>query len=292
MLFSQAGIDAGRAEALMAPVGSETIVHGETATGEDDSLEAVRQIISYVLSFGFIMLLYFLVLFYGQSVANSVLLEKSSKLMDMMLISVKPSAMVFGKVFAIVLSSILQFFIWAAATIGGFAAGTFFVKQINPQTDMALVRFFDSLSGVEGVFSIPGAVLAALILMGGFLLYCSLAAIGGSAAGKQEDLSSTNSLFTLALVVSFLCALYTGGLESGADVSPVIYYVPFTSMLVTPAKLLLGEISLTTGLISFALIVITSAIVMYIAGKIYKLMALYKGNPPKLNELFKMVFGR
>ena len=76
-------------------------------------------------------------------------------------------------------------------------------------------------------------ILSVLLLLSGFLLYCAIASIGGSAAGKQEDLSSTNVLFTMILVVSFLVSLAVGGVGIGSSgaASAWVYWVPFTSVL-------------------------------------------------------------
>ena len=236
------------------------------------------------------MILYFLVLYYGQNVANNVIMEKTSKLMDTFLVAIRPSAMIFGKVLAIVLSSILQFSVWIIALIGGFAAGTSFVRMINPQTDMLLIRFFDSIGEFSGLFSIPGAVIAILMIFGAFFLYCAIASIGGSLASKPEDLSSTNMLFTMILIISFFCTLSTGAMTG--DMSAGLSWldlVPFTAVLVTPSRILLGMITLTEGLLSLAILLIVTFVFIWFAGKIYKMMSLYKGNLLKPAEIFAML---
>ena len=202
--------------------------------------------------------------------------------------------MIFGKVFAIVLASILQFFIWIAALAGGFAAGSALVRAINPQTDMLLLQFFDMMGELGGMFSPAGCIVAALILIAGFLLYCALASIGGSAAGKPEDLSSTNVLFTMILVISFLCTLYAGGISMAGDTAAAAWmdWVPFTAILVTPGRLLLGELSPVQGLISLLVVLAFSCLVLFLAGKVYRMMALYKGNPPTPAKLFRMLRGK
>ena len=238
-----------------------------------------------------IMILYFLVLFYGQGVANNVIMEKTSKLMDTFLVAVKPTAMVFGKVLAVTAASMLQFVIVAASLIGGFAARSALVRMINPDSDMLLLLFFDSLSEFQGVLTVPGILLAVVMMVSGFFLYCSLSAIGGSAAGKPEDLSSTNVVFTTVLIVSFLAALYAGGIgsmDSGAF-AKWLDFVPFTSILVTPSRIMLGEVSLGMGFVSLLLVLIVSVLCLLLAGKVYRMMALYKGNPPTPAKLMKML---
>lgn len=259
---------------------------------EEDPFAGIRQILSFLLPYLNIMILYFLVLYYGQNVANIVLMEKTSKLMDTFLVAIKPSAMIFGKVFAIALASIIQVAIWLVALIAGFFTGTQLVRMINPDTDMMLISFFESIGEFSGVFSIPGAIVAVLIICAGFLLYCAVASIGGSLAGKPEDLGSTNILFTLILIVSFFCTFTTGAMTGNMPSSlSWLDLIPFIAIMVTPSRVLLGNITILEGLLSLAITVALACVFVWVAGKIYKAMSLYKGNLPKPNQIVKMVTG-
>ena len=100
-----------------------------------------------------IMLLYFLILFYGQGTANCVVLEKSSKLMDTMLVSVKPEAMVIGKVLAQAFTCVIQIALWVIGLWGGFAAGIWAVKTINPDTTMPLIQMFGHMGLLSSIFT-------------------------------------------------------------------------------------------------------------------------------------------
>lgn len=287
VLAASADLDAGQTEHIGSTVRTEVVSGGDE--GDTSAVGAAREVLSAVLPYVFIMALYFMVLIYGQQVANNVIMEKSSKLMDTFLTSVKPVSMIFGKVFAIVCSSIFQFALWAIALLlglfcggrilgtGGTAAGALQV--------MADGGWFGEL------FSLPGIILAVLLLISGFLLYCALASIGGSAAGKQEDLSSTNVLFTMILVVSFLVSLWAGGVGLGSEEAAAawIYWIPFTSVLTLPGRLMLGEISPVVGIGSLAVSVAAAVVFLILAAKIYKMMALYKGNPPTPAKLFQML---
>ena len=212
---------------LTAPV-EVTVTGGQTGEGEAMGL------LSMLLPFASLMLLYFLVLLYGQSTAASVILEKTSKLMDLFLVSVEPGAMVLGKVLATALAGLLQLAVWAAGLAGGFA-------------------------------------------------------IGGSMAGKAEDLSSTNVLFSLVLVASFFCCMFAGGMDGMTSSARWLDYVPFTAILVTPSRVLLGQTSLLGGLVSLALVVVCAGVLTALAGRVYRLMSLYKGNPPTPRRVLRML---
>ena len=310
ILLQKSGLDVSQLGALMQPV--QTEIHmggaaavpgdgansadaeGEASSGEEDSTlfdnGVMREIMTYVLTFANIMIIYFLVLFYGQAVANNVVMEKTSKLMDTFLISVRPEAMVFGKVLAVASSSVLQFGLWLLALIGGFGLGGVLVRLINPESDMLLLNLFALLGRITGQFSVPAILVAILIVVAGFFLYCSLAAIGGSLASKTEDLASTNALFSLVLVVSFLVVLYSGGVDSlGTSGSTWQNWVPFMSILVTPARVLLGQTSIMEGIASLTITVAATVLILYAAGRVYRMMALYRGKAPKPGQILQML---
>ena len=268
------------------------IVSDEDAEYEEgDPYEGLRDILSYVLPYLNIMVLYFLILIYGQGVANSVIMEKTSKLMDSFLIAVRPPAMVLGKVLAICLAAIVQFAVWIVCLIAGFAAGGFLAGIVNPGSTTALTAkaLFGSLSVFSAVFSIPGLIVGLLIILAGFLLYCSLAAIGGALAGKPEDLSSTNMLFTLALVVSFFLTLYSGGIGGSLAYTSWLNYFPFSAVLTVPGLAALGRIPIPNALLTLLILIVCALAIMYAAGKVYKSMVFYRGDPPKINKLFSIL---
>lgn len=286
LLVQKSGLEEKQLAELMIPTVSEVV----TAEGvEENSLETVRMLFGMIVPYMVVMVMYFAVLFYGQGVANSILMEKTSKLVDTFLIVVKPSSMMLGKVSAICLSGIIQIMIWIAALIGGFAVGTTLVRTINPETDMALVLFFDTFGEISGIFTISGIIMAILIIAAGMLLYCTLASIGGALAGKQEDLSSTNTLFVLVLIISFFITLMNGAISGEIPQGHWMLYIPFTAILSAPGQVLLGRMAIWQAGISLGIILLCTLFLVWIAGKIYSILILYKGNVPKPKELIQML---
>ena len=272
----------------MTPTQTE-IVTGETE--EVDDLSAMREILNMILPYVVIMVLYFMILAYGQGVANCVLMEKTSKLVDYFLVTVRPGAMMLGKVLAIALSGILQLFTWIICLVVSFAVGTAVVTALEPETDMLLIQLFRLFGEAGGLFTVPGIVLSVLMLLCGFLLYCSLAAIGGAMASKPEDLGNTNVLFTLALVASFFAVLYGSATMGGSGYTWQLY-VPFTAMLVVPSEVLLGEISVLTAGISLGIMLICTGIMIVLAGKVYRMLILRKGTPLSPGKMLKLLQGK
>lgn len=279
-VLDSAGLTSRQQELLTVRV-DVSVTGGRTGEGQ------AADVLSMVLPFVSLMLLYFLVLLYGQGTAASVLLEKTSKLMDLFLVSVEPGAMVLGKVLATALAGLLQLAVWAAGLAGGFAIGGAVVRQTG--VTLPLLEVLKGVGRLTGLFSVPAMLEAAGLLLAGFLLYCSLSAIGGSMAGKAEDLSSTNVLFSLVLVASFFCCMFAGGMDGMTSSARWLDYVPFTAILVTPSRVLLGQTSLLGGLVSLALVVVCAGVLTALAGRVYRLMSLYKGNPPTPRRVLRML---
>lgn len=288
----KSGIDAATLSELGAQIvsGSST---GEAyrTRSEQSGFELMREIVNVVLPYLGIMLLYFMVLVYGQGVAGSVVLEKSNKLMDTMLLSLQPEAMVLGKLLAAALAGILQMGAWIAGIVGGCVLGNALVLAQNPESELAVIRFFGMLGNASGLFTAGNVILGVLILLSGFLMYCAIAAIGGALAPRAEDLGSCNSVFTMLLVASFLLTMFGETGSSTAMVSDAAWMncVPFTAVLVTPARALLGKVPVGTSLVSLALIWLLTLAAVFIAGRLYKLLTFHKGKAPKITDIPKLL---
>ena len=238
-----------------------------------------------------IMLLYFMVLVYGQGVASSVILEKSSKLMDTMLLSLQPQAMILGKTLAGWLAGVVQMVVWVAGIVLGCVLGKFLVLQMEPGSTMGILQFFSMLGSASGLFTLPNVIAAIALILAGFLMYCAIASIGGALASKPEDLGSCNSIFTLLLLVSFFLTMFGENSSSRSIVSNAAWmnYVPFTAVMSTPARALLGQVPLYTALISLVLTLAVALLAVLAAGKLYRLLVFRRGDPPKLADVPKLL---
>ncbi len=294
VLIEKSGLSPEKVAEAAMPLTISTHEEIKDEAGEsEDGYASMRNLLAQILPYLNIMLLYFMVLAYGQGTANSAIMEKTSKLMDTFLVSVKPGNMLLGKVFAMALCGIVQLGSWIAALTAGFAVGTYLTRRINPNTDMAIIRLFDGFGQMSGLFTVQGVILAFLMLAAGFLLYCSLAAIGGALAGKPEDLSNTNILFVFVLLASFFATLYAGGVDADVpwQASAISWqaWIPFTAILVMPTRMLLGMATLPQSLISLGIVIAATVLLTLFAGRLYKMMSLYKGNPPGPKKILEML---
>ncbi len=288
--IQKSGIDETSAALVSTPITADVVklsAEGEEISDENEMSEMV----SVMLPLLVVMLVYMMVLLYGQAVGNTILLEKSNKLMDTMLTSVHPFALVLGKLLAVSFSAVLQFVVWIFALVGGSASGSIFAIALAPaeNTDSGAAGAIKDILIDSSMLSVSGVIMAIIIFSLGCFLYLSIATISGALASKSEDLGKTNYIFVLLLIFSFfLCLGSPESTDSILVTSPWMNYFPFTALLVLPGQLLLGKASIETALISGVITLIFCGIFIYIAAGIYKLLVLYRGNPPTPKQLLEM----
>ena len=298
ILMQKAEITPEGAALLSMPVQTDTAAIGENAEAESEDQDMVGELISFMIPYLMLLLVYMMVVLYGQSMANSVLLEKTSKLMETILTAVHPVALMSGKLLATATAAVLQLLIWLFSLIGGMIGGAFFALRMVPDTNNTTVQAIEQVTDTFVSFSIPGVLMSLLILALGFLLYLSLSAVSGALASKAEDLNKTNIIFVMVLLGSLLlCISSPSQLEQGASTGEMSFisdamwlkFFPFTSILVVPGGLIMRKIWLMLGWASIGILAATVILFVVIAAVIYKMLVLYRGEPPKIKQLLAML---
>lgn len=225
----------------------------------------------------FCLALYMIVLIHGQSISKAIIADKSSKLIEMLLTSIKPYAIVAGKVLGVATVAIGQMLVWLGSGVIGYLIGNEIAKSMNSQYINYVGEVIKIMqSDTQGVaFSAGAVIIAILVVIIGFFMYCVLAAFAGAFVSRIEDLSASNTIFQLPVVISFLVAYLVGiaqGMGSGVNraVQMAIYYIPLTSPFSTPSGIILGDITIAEGIISLLVLIIFSVIMILATGKVYK----------------------
>lgn len=258
--LEEKGLTADDAQAL------ENIqITGDTAVlGKDSSRNYTS---TYILIFG----LYFLILFYGQMIAVSVTTEKSNRAIEILVTSVSPNSLIFGKVLAGALASILQVLIILGGSFAAYSA----------------VR--GSWGGMlDVIFDIPGSTLAAFAAFGllGYLLYAFIYGALGALVSKTEDISKSSSLITIIYVASFFIAIF-GMMDSDSMMMKVASFIPFTSSNAMFIRVTMGSVAWWEVGISLVILAASTAIVGVFAAKLFRFGTLMYGNPIKLSTALK-----
>lgn len=265
--------------ALMIPV---NVRHTQDGENPEEETNTGVQILKMVMPAVFGFVLYFMLLFYGQGIAKNVLSEKSSKIMELMLTGVTPIALISGKVLALTLSAIMQFMVWVGCGVGGYVAGDIVAGNIYEGYENPLYEVIKALKemGAMEAFSAKSIVLAVLTLCIGFLFYCVLAGLFGSLLSKPEELASVMGVYNIAVVAGFMVS-YMGSLLEKKALLRIGRYVPFCSPFMLPADIMVGNMKMIEVLISTAILIVSTIIVIIATGKVYEMTVLYKGNGVK-----------
>ena len=266
-----------------------TDLYADKEIVEDQENSEILPVFNMIIIYVSIMVIYMVIIFYGNSIMQNVILEKTSKLMDTMLISVDPKSMIFGKMLAILLAGFIQLLSWIAAIALGIFAGIKIVDITNPGTDHAIITFLKSFSEMN-LFRPANVIIGVLALIFGIVMYSSLSAMAGAISSSREEAASNQGIFIMLLVIAFYLVLFKG--MNTTDVATWLYILPITSAMVLPAGICTGLISFTTGAIGLALLIVCSLVFIWLAGKFYTMMSLYKGNKINIVKAFKMLAGK
>jgi ABC-2 type transport system permease protein len=192
---------------------------------------------------------------YGYWVAAGVVEEKSSRVVEVLLATVRPSQLLRGKILGIGVLGLLQLLL--IGVVGLIAAQT-----------------VGSLDFPSGAIATIGIVLVWFVF--GFFFYASLFAVAGSIVPRQEDLQSTMTPLTLLIVGSFLIGLNAIGNPS-STLATVASLLPPSAPLVMPSRIVLGETSLLGALLSVAITVAATVALVPLATRIYSAAVLRPG---------------
>lgn len=242
-----------------------------------------EELVSMLLPMLVIMFLFFMIVSYGMSIGNIVSIEKSSKLMEMILTLTKPYALILGKVSAVAVTAIIQMSVWLASLIGGFFLGHFVAANyIYTEYNNVLLEVFELLKNADGssAFTPMAMLLGLLSLFLGFLFYCMIASLVASFASKAEELSQVMSYFMLIMMVGFYAA-YMIPLKESPVLDGIIRVIPITSAFRLPADILVGNVGIGIGAVEMLILLVTTLILAIVAGRIYKNEVFYKGKSLK-----------
>lgn len=229
------------------------------------------------ITYIFIIVLYMQILIHGQMVGVQVASEKNSRVMEVLITSVKPTSMLIGKVLA---SATVAFFQLALIIATGGIS-----YKLNEE-------FLGSSSFMGTVFNTsPRIWILGLILMVlGFLIYAFLFAAIASTVSKIEEASVATMPIIFCFIGSFVAvmtALPSGGMDS--LLMKVLSFIPLSSPLVLIAKVSMIEISIIEMVLYFGVLIISLIIIAIVSGKIFRVGVLLYGKKMKIKEFIKAI---
>lgn len=267
-----AHMSAKRVEALMqVPVRTQTVASKFGTAAQANA----AKIIAYVL----LLLLYILIMVNSQLIMSSVAEEKTSRIAELLVASVNPSALLAGKVLASATLAVAQMVIWVgiAFVLGGQGASP---HSLSASADNPAI----SLSGVSSA-DIAGFVLFFLI---GFLQTSTLFAAVASLINRTEDLGSVSGPLFLPVIAAFIIAMSALAVPDSPAVV-ITSFVPLIAPFVMFARIVVSSVPLWQVAASLAINVAAIAAIAVIGGRIYRVGMLLYGRPPRPSQIWHAI---
>ena len=268
--------------------------------GKDE--EATSSGVAYILGLVLGMMLYMFLLIYGSMVMTSVIEEKGSRVLDVLVSSVKPFELMMGKILGVASVAVTQIAIWAVLVCGLSAA---VLPAVMPEDMMQTVAAVEAgtMTSVEAGFDAdmlsavslatdPARLVMMFVwllffLVGGFLFYSAMFAAVGSAVDSIQDANQLQTPITVPIILALILAM---SVFNDPDSSLAFWgsVIPFTSPVVMMARIPFG---IPTWEIILALVIlyISVAGMAWIAGKIYRVGVFMHGKKPTFKELLSWI---
>ncbi len=284
---------------------SQRYINTSKIEAGSDEWSVFETMINYIVPIVFSLLLFILIFAYGQTVAQSIATEKTSRVMELLLTSVRPLAVVVGKVLAMGCVSILQFIL--IGVVGGisfaatapFGIGGDLINMLqnadaqvgeNAEIVEAFNSSFSSLSPLT-------FILILVIFILGFLFFALIAALIGASVSRMEDLAQAMQPLSLLGALGFYLAYFPvfftmESIDTGAASTNTMqlfsYYFPVSSPFALPSALLLGTLSLPEVLIATLILAAFVVLIAVVVARVYEMIILHNGSRLKLGDILKM----
>lgn len=264
-IFSEADMDY---EFIMATL--NTPVEVEVITlGKDSAL-------GMPIGFVIMLVLYMVILMYGNGVSTSVAREKDSRTMELLITSTNTSQLIFGKVLAAGLAGIIQMgVVLLGAVIGFFISRSFYPEAI--------------LMMLQGQMSLDVIAVYTIFSISGYILYLFIFAALGSLVSKVEDVAGVTTPITMLFVIAYFIASFSMQMPD-STLTTISSYIPFVSIFTMPIRYMLTSVKTIEVIISLIIMVVTCYLLSALSVKIYRYGSLNYGNKLKLGKVLKSLF--
>lgn len=268
---------------LNSPVESEVLEadsSGEVIMKEDTSITFNEYWVVYGILF-FLMMVNILA---STQVASAIVVEKSTRVVEYLLITVRPLALMVGKVLAMLLAALIQML----GMITGLFLSNFISAIISGKENGMLGTFISA--DILGNISIGKLIPCILLVVLGMIFYGTLAGLSGATVSRMEELNEGMTLLTITNLVGVYIGLIASSTLMGAGMNGFVIFAllfPLSSPFFLPGAILIGKASLPIIGIAIVLEVVTVIAMFFFVAKIYEALILHNGNRIKMKDLIR-----
>ncbi len=279
--LDRAGVAAADQATLFAP--AQFQVSWPDPERTDPTKDDVATASQDLLGFGMTILIFMIIVMYGNWIAMSVVEEKSSRVMEVVLNAASPFQLLGGKVLGVGGVAFTQY---AAVVVAGLAA----LALLDPVSSLVLGENASTLALPSGLT--PGLLLAFGVYgVLGFLLYASLYAAAGSLVSRQEDVNAAVMPMTFLSMGGYFVGVYAsiGLLDVGSGVITALAQIPFFSPFMMLGRIALGGAEPWEIVLSLTLLVGSILVAVWVASRIYAAGVLLYGQRPSARIVWRLL---
>ena len=291
--YTKAGINTE----LLNNIDTKVKISAKEITIEGESKDSYTEV-AMGIAMGLSMLVYITLFLYGSQVMRGVIEEKSSRIVEVIISSVKPFELMMGKIIGIGLVGLTQFFLWIILSVAlSLIASTVLLSGVNMEeilsnTPQSQMMGESSMLGIEikavlEAINIPQLIICFLIFfLGGYLLYSALFAAVGSAVDSETEASQFTMPITMPLLLTYVLSMGLLVHNPHGAVATTLSFIPFTSPIAMLVRIPFGVP--TWQIILSALLLIGGFIVTtWVASRIYRVGILMHGKKVNYKQLIK-----
>lgn len=281
--LTEKGIDQKEIEAAKTKIAIQV----QNFTGEKTSeLDNVMKISIGGMA-GYLILMFIVI--YGNMIMRSVIEEKTNRIVEIIISSVKPFTLMLGKILGTSLAGLTQFAIWMLifAVLLGLAPSFFQIDTPAQVLQEGNLQEINHIVSALYHFSFAETFIVFLLFfVGGYLLYSSLYAMVGAMVDNETDTQQFMLPILLPLMLAFYVGMFSVIEEPHGTISVVFSYIPFTSPVVMLMRIPFG-VAWWEVLLSLLILYLTFFLVIKLASKIYRIGILMYGKKPSYREVWK-----
>ncbi len=256
--LSHQGLSAAEVDAIMRPVELD-----QTATGDTDTV--------FYSAYALFFLMYFVIMLYGMNVARSIIEEKTSRIFEVLLSTIRPEEMMAGKVIGVGSVGLTQITIWLVTAV--------------LLTSTSLVAHFTG-SSVHIALAASQIIFFIVFFLLGFLLYSSIAAALGAMTNSEQELQQLNMFLVMPLAI---CMFGLGAVITNPNgiFATVLSLIPFCTPLIMYMRISMSTPPVWQVALSIGLMILTIYAILWVASRIYRVGILMYGKKPNLPEIMR-----
>ncbi len=240
--------------------------------------------LSWALGLFMDFLLYMFIMFYGQAVMNSIIEEKTNRVLEIVVASVNPTSLMLGKILGIGAVAVTQLLIWAALIgVGASFLMPIASKAVLASDDLGMMQALSQISDHSFVLQLGMFML--LFMIGGYLIYSSIYAAIGSAVDNIQDGAQLSSLATIPVVLAFIASNAVLA-NPNSTLAVWVSMFPLTSPMVMMTRMPFG-IPMWQVWVSLVLLYASTLFMVWLAAKIYRVGIFMYGKKPSIAEMLR-----